>query len=587
MSRLENNLQAWAKHHPKEAVLLQYFPVKESSGISLEQVEKWFSGIELAGCDLLYIYGAQEGLPFLAAKNWLAQDSKRQLILLEDDLCAIRSVFETEAGDKIVASPQAEIHFFESLEESERIFNRIFWKFPHLEIQVACSPCYQVEKQERFAELSHKLFYDAAMKKTNLKEYLSGGTLFFKNFYQNLLQLPKASTGQALFGKFQNVPAIICGAGPSLGKQLSLLGSLTKKALLFGGSSSLTALDAAGIRPHFGAGIDPNEGQLCRLKGISELTYPFLYRNRFCPDALKLVKGPRIYISGSGGYDVAGWFEEKLQIPTESIEEGQNVINFCLELAHLFGCNPIIFVGMDLAYTEDQYYAPGIFEENKFSLSSYKSSSPDNLPLQRNDIFGKPVWTHWKWVAESKWIADFAKENTHVKVINATEGGLGFAGVDNQTLKEVAKEHLRETYNFEIEKFIETGRLCKVSEKRVLEVAKELKESLISCVEHLRVLSEENGKMVKLMQEGNAPEITQSGLAALAEIELETESGWQAVLSIFNEVIAHLFLRDLENLAKIEDKREKTLKRLSLNQQKFSLLKEIAESNLGLLLPIF
>ena len=42
--------------------------------------------------------------------------------------------------------------------------------------------------------------------------------------------------------------------------------------------------------------------------------------------------------------------------------------------------------------------------------------------LLKTDIYGKPIYTLWKWIAEANWIGDFAKAHPDITVINATEG---------------------------------------------------------------------------------------------------------------------------------------------------------------------
>src|SRR5690606_32776531 len=102
-----------------------------------------------------------------------------------------------------------------------------------------------------------------------------------------------------------------------------------------------------------------NPAQYTRLSQNTGYEVPFFYRNRMYHDAFRVIHGSRLYITGSGGYDTAEYFEKKLGIKGgEEIDEGHNVVNFCVEVAHEMGCDPIIFVGMDLAFTGMDTYAP-------------------------------------------------------------------------------------------------------------------------------------------------------------------------------------------------------------------------------------
>ena len=85
-------------------------------------------------------------------------------------------------------------------------------------------------------------------------EYLIQGRPYYSNFYKNLFELPKAKPASSLFSKFDKVPAIICGAGPSLEKNLPLLGTLKDRAIIFAGGTAMNALNAQGMLSTFWCG---------------------------------------------------------------------------------------------------------------------------------------------------------------------------------------------------------------------------------------------------------------------------------------------------------------------------------------------
>ena len=143
-------------------------------------------------------------------------------------------------------------------------------------------------------------------------------------------------------------------------------------------------MNAADIEPHFAAGIDPNSPQYLRLLHNTSFETPYFYRGRMHHPAFRLIHGPRLYINGGGGYDTPEWFEEHLGIASEVVDEGHNVVNFCTSLAYELGCNPIIFVGLDLAYTGMQAYAPGVVADAEMSEEKIKQNAgPDSEAVSR------------------------------------------------------------------------------------------------------------------------------------------------------------------------------------------------------------
>lgn len=606
--RLDENIEKWSETHPRESVWLQYFECAKSEWCTtnsqrnlklvegersyflhsqdgpLEEAKKAVTVHDLKNTDVIYMYGVGLGYSYLALKPWLSEDPNHHAVFFEDDPEVIYRLFETESGSHILDDPQVHLFYFNKISDAEHVFNQIYWLFPKSKMLFDALPLYSRTKQAKFDELRHQITYDASVKTGLLDEYLEFGIAFFRNYYPNMLRINEAHLGDTLFGKFENFPAIICGAGPSLQKNIALLKSLNDKAILFAGSSALNALSAQGIKPHFGAGVDPNPMQEVRLKQVKDLNIPFFYRNRLCHEALKLVTGPKLYITGAGGYDVAAWFEEKFGIEGKWVEEGRNVVNFCLEIAFAMGCNPIIFVGMDLSYTDNKAYSPGVVSQNALSISELEASG-----TIRKDIYGKEVHTEWKWISEAKWIGDFAEAHPEITLFNATEGGMGFPGVQNLTLKEVVEEHLLkpQPIKSQLEPLLQSNSLSRITRKQIVDSFQELAASLEKCTESLEFLNKENEQVKKEIKKSQKTEHTQTGKAALIETELLEEPAFIYILQIFNDVCSKLMTQDIMRLHNPSNKDSevvKELEKLDLNSERYQFLLKTARINRELIL---
>lgn len=589
-SRFENNCALWSLAFPKEAIFLPNVPAKPSPE-SPEEVADWFKQLDISDIKVLCIYGVGSGHAFYAAQDWLKKDKQRYLIFLEDDLSAIRSVLESKTGSDILKNNQTLLFFFSEndLTDPTAQLAELYWHFQTTKILVTALPQYAKSKGQLFKELQHKVLYDATLRESFVEEYLTYGVAFYRNFYPNILHLSGAYLGNNLFGKFNNIPAIICGAGPSLEKHLPQLQALRDRALIFAGGSSMNALNAANLQPHFGAGIDPNQAQYERISKNSAFETPFIFRNRLNHAAYKHLHGPRLYITGSGGYDTADWFEKKLKINGGPIEEGFNIVNFCLELAYAFGCNPIIFIGVDLAFTGMRNYAPGIVPEATVTKTQI-THVPEvaNQALQKKDIYGKPIYTMWKWIAEAQWIGDFAKKHPETTVINATEGGLGFPKISNQTLKEVRDKYLTTQYDIAgmVHGEIQNSAMQQVTPRKIELAMKELLQSLKRCKKHLRILLDDAAALSKEIRKTRQPPTQmQSGRAILSETELSEEPGYKYVLDIFNKVYTRILLRDVYLLSKKTRTAEwrQYVQRIALNRKKLLFLYKVTLANITLI----
>lgn len=609
-TQFHKNIELWSRVDPKHALRLQYvdashlkFCHTQKGELNLEtkfegqpctyhdsldaakEAEEWFAALELRKVPVLVVYGVGLGYYYDAAQAWLKKDRKHRLIFLEDDLPLMVRFLETEHAQILLQDPQVQVLYFQDLKDHEGVFEVLYWNFAMSPMIITALGFYAKTKNDLFSKLRHKIAYDNAVKNALVEEYLRFGGAFFINFYQNMLSLPGSYLGNKSFGAFRHVPAIICGAGPSLEKNLALLGTLQDKALIFAGGSALNALNAAGIQPHLGAGIDPNPAQFERLSNNTAYEVPFYYRNRMHHDAFEMIHGPRLYITGCGGYDVSEFFEEKFKINQEFLDEGHNVVNFCLQIAHQLGCNPIIFVGMDLAFTGMKSYAPGVEDNVEFDPNKALDVEDfDSVPLLLKDIHGNPLYTLWKWVAESDWIGEFAKDHPQATIRNCTEGGLGFPGVPNETLKEVAEQYLNRNYALRdrLNGEIQNCAIPSVTLPKVKKLLNELKASLQRCIEDFDFLFKEAEAALEIIKNEKRLPSIQSGRGALIETELAEEAGYIYILDIFNAVQARLLNRELQE-AKYASDLQKAANKLEINLKRFSFLRDVAKVNVRLI----
>ena len=313
------------------------------------------------------------------------------------------------------------------------------------------------------------------------------------------MQLDQCLDGAQLFEQFKGVPAIICGAGPSLAKNISVLKQLKDRALIIAGGTAMNALNAYDFLPHFGCGVDPFFTHFTRLVSNQAFEVPYFIRNRMNKDAVAVLHGPKLYLSGATGYPVSAFIDEKLDYAPCEVDEGANVINLSLSIAKRLGCNPILFVGLDLAYTDARSYSPGIaihgIHDPREELITKR---PRDALISAIDVEGKPIYTLMKWVFESFWYSTFAKNFPEIQLFNCTEGGIGFQGVKNIRLQDAANLYLKKQYDIggQVEHIVhqaESRQAPSISEiKKTIE---DLSESLFACHEILQSVQTKNPEL--------------------------------------------------------------------------------------------
>ncbi|MCH9613154.1 MAG: hypothetical protein SP1CHLAM54_01500 [Chlamydiia bacterium] len=402
------------KRYPQLAFLLS---CHEKKKMNFEELE------------LIYLMSVSRSERFFEFKAWLAKDAERDLVFIEEDLDEMERFLKRSESEEILAHPQVHIRYLFDKEKRDSFFREIADEFPYKRLELFGDDVLRL-KMLRLHTVTNALYEE------DLYYHLLS-----QNLLANIKRLPKAFSADKLAGAFEGVPAIICGAGPSLNDEMERLKGLEDKALILAGGSTITALTKAGVKPHICFAIDPNPLEYERLKESEYFEGPLIYGNRLQPRIFELFNGPFGYKHTKTGGALEAYFEMELGIEGKTLdhafgEEALSVTTSAIAQAVMMGCSPIYFVGIDLAFTGMQSYASGIVSDASVDLDQLKAK-----PRSEDQVVEKDgVITLVKWVMESEAIAKFAKAHKDVEWIHASSGGLGFEGIKRQPLEEVSFE---------------------------------------------------------------------------------------------------------------------------------------------------
>ncbi len=236
------------------------------------------------------------------ALQWVYDKEGRHLYLFEEDLNALRSLLDEEKIDfKCITL----INHVEKLKE-------VLWKTLLKKTQIVGTKKEVIQALQRGVQL---VFAD----------YRDFGIEIETNLIKNMGRV--SYDGDALKNAFKDIPALVCGAGPSFLESVVS----DEKALVFAGGTALSLCHEKNVRVDFGAYIDPKPDKDPFFTS-NTLGIPLCFQSRF--DATLLEK----------------W--EGMLLNFDGLEPGWNVGNFITHIALYLGCNPITFVGMDLSETQ-------------------------------------------------------------------------------------------------------------------------------------------------------------------------------------------------------------------------------------------
>jgi hypothetical protein len=522
MEKNSSTLELFLERFPKLGFLA---PTWEPSECDSERLKTADPG----KAEAVYVYGIGGGAPYFQLQGWLREKPERKLIFLEDEPGCLASFLRLEEAKEILENGQVQIELLEDVQELAE-------KYPIQRIEIFSLPS---RTGKKFRALRLQLLRKTALAYALHVDRLHGYQPFH-NFVQNLRRLPESFYANRLKGAFQGIPAVVCGAGPSLKEAIPILRGLENKALVIAGGSTLAALSSQLVQPHFGMAIDPNLEEYRRMKNSFTFEVPLLYSTRVFPAIFQTCNGPFGYMrSGIGGVPEI-WMEEELglldpligeQLSPESI----SVTTICVAIAQFFGCDPIYLSGVDLAYTGNKRYAEGVGGEDEvfFSLLDAEKSAADRI-VKRRDRNGKTVRTAIRWVMESASISHFAKKHRETRFFNTTEGGIGFKDIPFLPLGEAKFDR---SYNLRgmIQERICSAPMPPQTGAMIREKMEALKESLDRLISHLEILASKKGGSKPLAELELQEEMALSFLFYDIHTLLPAEEKWSRFLDLANK----------------------------------------------------
>lgn len=248
--------------------------------------------------------------------------------------------------------------------------------------------------------------------------------LWFDIFIRNMLNLKNAYLINNLKDIYKDKTAVIVSAGPSLEKNIDNLKGKEDELVIITGGRTLGTLISRGIRPDFLCVVDPADISYKLVENYINLDVPLIFYEGTNADIIENYKGKKFF------YAKSGFVKDFLNLNIDTILSGGSVAITCLGLAIYMGCKNIIFIGQDLALTNDKLHADIAKIENA------KNNIEDSNTFYVKSIDGGKVKTRYDLNMFRKTIESIIKIYKDVKYINATEGGAHIEGTEVMSLKE-------------------------------------------------------------------------------------------------------------------------------------------------------
>lgn len=269
------------------------------------------------------------------------------------------------------------------------------------------------------------------------------GKNFLNNRFKHITTIHHHLLLEHIQNKFDGVPAILVAGGPSLDKNIHLLKQAQEKAVIIAVDTVLPALLKNGVHPHFLTCIDANDltfekfaDLIPEIKDIALICSSWVN-----PKTPKIFPADQVFWTFTG-QPMEAWLNSLLG--GKYLTGGASTVaHLNLIAAHLLGCDPIIFIGQDLAY-------PSSVSSSHAKGTVLQGSSPKDAVTSHvqgetvTGINGEILRTNRSFLG----MKDFFEANiaaSDKNHINATEGGANIEGTKIMTLQEALDTHCKIT----------------------------------------------------------------------------------------------------------------------------------------------
>lgn len=481
-----NNLNLLKQKNPLIYGLIKLSPIKDSK-INRDAFSSTSQSsiTSTSQTKTLFWYGIEPFNKESSIIAWLKKDSSNQLIFFEDNLEALVCFLKFKEANYLLNSKQVEIYYCQ-LENFWTHYKTRIENFLSNLFEIHASTYYLKTKMSSFNIIKEKLTDLCIDQNIKHSEYSKTSPLFYENFLHQLSSLLDSSSLNDFENAFENIPAIICAAGPSLNKAIPILEKLKNKALIFAGGSALAALSQNNFKPHLAIGVDPFESHYENYLHNTFFDLPLIHRYRMNYKATSLCFGEKILTKGHIGYPIVDWIESELGFQRDFFHEGNGVVNFSIQAAQYMGCNPIILVGSDLAYADNIAYSASVSgDSNLPKLNNFNEQDYSlNKGLEKNGNY-----TLWKWVQEAKWISQFAEANPKTQYINVNSSGIEIEHLEKYTLELLEEKKSKKSHDIQAKIFQVTSQkkehlnLYPLLYQKIEQIKKSLLEALnLSCL---------------------------------------------------------------------------------------------------------
>ncbi len=411
----------------------------------LEEAAQLIDPIETGSCVAFHVHGF--GLGYHVERLFERAGEEAIICVLEPDLRLLRTAMGCRDLTRLIDSRR--VMFFTEADTTALIRRLTSWSAMFTMGFTRIAHAASINARPAFHEAMGRCIDDFnSYCRTNINTLLLNGRRTAENIARNIGWYAASPGIGRLRGRHAGTPAVIVSAGPSLRKNKHLLKGIEDRAVLIAVQTTLKPLLEMGIEPHYVTSLDYHDICTRFFEGLPATLRTELVAEPKATDRIFDMHPGEVSLLGNA-FAEALVGEMKLERPT--LAAGATVAHLAYYLAEHLGCDPIIFVGQDLGFSDGLCYSPGTSYEavwrpelGRFctmEMKQWEQIVRDRPILRRiEDARGEAMYTEERLLT---YLRQFEKDfaATKTTIIDATEGGAAKRGVVNMTLAEAIERH--------------------------------------------------------------------------------------------------------------------------------------------------
>lgn len=421
------------------ALASQYDPEKEA--------DRWVEQVDLAGNACVVVLGL--GVGHHVNKLYEATARNGLIVVYEPSSARLRATLEHVDHAAWLRDP---LVFLADEHTTRAELTRWFDRYSGIVTQgtrlLTHAPTRQLDAEslDKFGSLVADVLRYC---RTQVATTLVNAARTYTNLSMNLAHYAAGEGTDALHNAARGCPAVCVSAGPSLARNVALLADpeIREKVVVITAQTTLKPLLDRGVKPDFVTALDYASISSRFYEGLPSLEDVTLIAEPLAnPAILDAYPGP-IRVTHND------WLNRLLGDLAPSmipIRYGATVAHLSVYVAQHLGCDPIILLGQDLAFSDGLYYCPGTAIHRVWMNELQPFNTLENMEWQRivrhrkhlsrrEDQRGQTVFTDEQMTTYlNQFERDFAEAEQ--QIIDCTEGGLAKAHSESMPLAEALKQ---------------------------------------------------------------------------------------------------------------------------------------------------